>query len=71
MEATIFALSYVFSCLIVIGLLGLIGYQLAAARGRDAVLGILVVLLFGIWGIIYYLIVGDTEELKAQKLNKK
>jgi hypothetical protein len=44
------------------------GALMADARGRSVVLGALAGFFFGIFAIIYYFIVGDSEEKRNDKM---
>jgi prolipoprotein diacylglyceryltransferase len=43
---------------------------MAINRGRNEGLAIIGGLIFGIFAILYYAIVGDTEEVKAEKIDR-
>ena len=47
--------------------LALFCMYLAEQRGRDKTLGFIAGLLLGIFAVIYYLLVGDTQELRDEK----
>ena len=48
--------------------LALLCMYMAEKRGRDKTLGFIAGLLFGIFGVIYYLIAGDNQQVKDEKL---
>lgn len=46
----------------------ILAYAMAEKRGRNPKLAIVGGLLFGVFAAIYYLIVGDSKEMRKQKL---
>lgn len=48
--------------------LGLICMVMAEKRGRNKTLGFVAGLFFGVFAILYYWAVGDTQEMKDKKL---
>jgi len=48
--------------------LALICMYMAEKRGRDKTLGLIAGIIFGIFAVIYYLIVGDTTAKRDEKL---
>lgn len=48
--------------------LALVCMVMAENRGRNKTLGIVAGLLFGIFGVLYYWVAGDTQEMKVEKM---
>jgi hypothetical protein len=48
--------------------LALLCMYMAEKRGRDKTLGFIAGLFFGLFAVIYYLIAGDSQQVKDEKL---
>ena len=59
-------MGYLIFGLIVGVICGFICISMAEKRGRDKNVGFLLGFLFGIWGVLGYLIAGDTSKKKAK-----
>lgn len=46
-------------------------YRMAERRHRDPTLAVIAGLLFGIFAVVYYLIVGDKNKVKKTRKGKK
>lgn len=46
-------------------------YRMAESRHRDPTLAVIAGLLFGVFAVVYYLIVGDKNKVKKTRKGKK
>ena len=51
--------------------LALLCMYMAEQRGRDKALGLIAGLFLGVFAVAYYLIVGDSQQLKDEKLEEQ
>lgn len=51
-------------------LVGLLCYSMAKRRGRDGNWGFLMGLVFGVFAVVAYVIIGDSEERKVERIKR-
>ena len=49
---------------------GFVCFNMAKKRGRNTVLGFFAGFFFGLFAVIYYSIVGETEDYKSERIQR-